>query len=158
MNCSPTSSRSRHPAGRSSPNIVHAKGERVVDPSPQQRSDGRKPETSRKGYPDRSVLGERSASGARPSNLCPPPGQRSGGGDRGVRLRGAVARSLRGAPASRASTTASSSSSGLVLRPKTSASLLRSRPPSRGVKVMAGIADPRPVELHHSGLDALVDL
>jgi hypothetical protein len=29
----------------------------MVDPSPQQRSDGRKSETSRKGYPDRSVLG-----------------------------------------------------------------------------------------------------
>ena len=30
----------------------------MVDPIPQQRSDGRKSEPSRKGYPDRSVLGE----------------------------------------------------------------------------------------------------
>src|SRR5215203_6540790 len=57
MNCSPMSSRSRHPASRSSPIIVHAKGERVVDPTPQHRRNGRNSGTSRKGYPDRSVLG-----------------------------------------------------------------------------------------------------
>ena len=47
--------------GRSSPIVVHHKEERMVDPSPQHRSNGRHSGTSRKGYPDRSVLGEKSA-------------------------------------------------------------------------------------------------